>query len=266
MGSNSMEWKDIALIAGVRVTFLLGIANLAYSIRWNRRAAFINAVTSERVKWIGKLRENISRYVGLTHYWFVSKRDVDPQKLEDILQDLRVLRYHITLQLNPKPEAQIDQRIMQLVREIPDDASKSDMTPLLNSLDELVAAGQQLLKAEWDKVKREAQKGALADVPPITVQIQKLTQRSKSWAIAGLILTLVGAGLGVYGVRLIEDQAVEIGVMRINGNNSEEDMTLPAVRNLLRQSRFAQAGFVLIFLGTACQIVSVMKKSGSDGD
>ena len=37
------------------------------------------------------------------------------------------------------------------------------MTPLLNALDALISDGQQLLKAEWDKVKREAQKGALAD-------------------------------------------------------------------------------------------------------
>jgi len=56
---------------------------------------------------------------------------------------------------------------MKLVREIPDLASKHrDMTPLLNALDALISDGQQLLqllKADWDKVKREAQKGALAD-------------------------------------------------------------------------------------------------------
>jgi len=50
----------------------------------------------------------------------VSKRDVDPEKLEDILRDLRILRYHITLQLNPSLTADIDQRIMKFVREIPD--------------------------------------------------------------------------------------------------------------------------------------------------
>jgi hypothetical protein len=157
-----MEWKDIGLIAGVAVTFLLGVANLIYSVVWNRRTSFINTVTSERVKWIGKLRENVSNYVGLTHYWFVSKDD-DPKKLKDILRDLRILRYHITLQLNPSPEAHIDRRIMQLVREIPDHASKPDMTPLLNSLDALISEGQQLLKSEWDKVKREAQRGSLAE-------------------------------------------------------------------------------------------------------
>ena len=115
-----MDSKDIALFAGVAVAFLLGVGNLIYNILLSRRTAFINTVTSERVKWIGKLRENLSNYVGLTHYWFVSKRDVDPEKLEDILRDLRILRYHITLQLNPSLTADIDQRIMKLVREIPD--------------------------------------------------------------------------------------------------------------------------------------------------
>jgi hypothetical protein len=180
-----MELKDIGLIAGVAVTFLLGIANLIYSVVWNRRTSFINTVTSERVKWIGKLRENVSNYVGLTHYWFVSKRDVDQQKLEDVLRDLRLLRYQITLQLNPK--AHIDRKIMQLVREIPDHASKPDMTPLNNSLDELISKGQQLLKAEWDKVKQEAERGSLADNSTLWHQMRWQAGFFRLWVMLSLV-------------------------------------------------------------------------------
>ncbi len=75
--------------------------------------------------------------------------------------------------------------------------------------------------------------------------------------IAGLIFTLAGAGFGARGVYLTEDQAVQIGVARFNGNNRQEDLQLPAVRNLISQSRFAMSGFVLIFIGTAFQIVAV---------
>jgi hypothetical protein len=158
-----MEWKDIGLVVGIVTTFALGVGNLVYNILLSRRTAFINTVTSERVKWIGKLRENLSSFVGLTHYWFVSKNDGDHEKLESVKRELRVLRYHITLQLNPKPEAALDQEIKRLVEEIPDIASKGDTTALMDALDAIIAKGQALLKEEWDKVKREAQRGALAD-------------------------------------------------------------------------------------------------------
>jgi len=172
-----MEWKDIGLLAGIAVTFLLGIGNLIYSIIWNRRTSFINTVTSERVKWIGKLRENISNYVGMTHYWFFSKDTIDTDSLEKILQDLRILRYHITLQLNPNQGAHVDQKIIKLVREIPDVASKKDMDLLQSSLDELIILSQQLLKAEWDKVKEESQRGALAGKTPLTQRIRTSARR-----------------------------------------------------------------------------------------
>lgn len=191
-----MEWKDIGLIAGVVVTLLLGIANLTYSVVWNRRTSFINTVTSERVKWIGKLRENISNYAGLTHYWLVSKRDVDPQKLEDILRDLRILRYHITLQLNPKPDALVDKKIMQLLKNIPDIPSTPDTTPMLDTLDTLISEGQELLKAEWDKVKSEAQSGALANTP---TSVGRLTMMRK---LAMTVVLAVGICIGVVAPHL----------------------------------------------------------------
>ena len=51
---------------GIVVTFILGVWNIINNYRINNKTAFINTVTSERVKWIGKLRENISRFCGLT--------------------------------------------------------------------------------------------------------------------------------------------------------------------------------------------------------
>src|SRR5229473_2851779 len=121
-----MEMKDIILVAGVPMTFLLGIGNLIYNILLSRRTAFINTVTSERVKRIGTLRDNLSKFVGLNHHWFVSSPRGDDElddttKLEEVKRDLRVLKYLIKLQLNPK--ATIDRAIMALVDEIADKAS-----------------------------------------------------------------------------------------------------------------------------------------------
>jgi len=76
--------------------------------------------------------------------------------------------------------------------------------------------------------------------------------------IIGLVITLIGAGFGVIGVRVTEDQAIERGVSQWSGGTRDEKLKLPAVRNLLRQSHFAVWGFILIGLGTILQIVAVV--------
>jgi hypothetical protein len=258
-----VEFKDIAIISGVVVTFILGIGNLIYNVIFNRRTAFINTVTSERVKWIGKLRENISNYVGWTHYWFVSKRDVDPQKLEDILRDLRVLRYHITLQLNPKPDAMIDHKIMQLVKDIPDIASQPDATALLNSLDELIAEGQQLLKAEWDKVKLEAKLGALSNAAPEKRGLLKYLNA------LGLVLCMIGAILIFLwgppqpsfkpGVTIGLENATVLPDGKTVAQHDKE-----VIANKQFYKYMSQFGLTLIFMGFGCQLGASLLRPPSD--
>jgi hypothetical protein len=59
------------------------------------------------------------------------------------------------------------------------------------------------------------------------------------WLIAlGLVITLLGAGFGFWGLWVTEDQALEIGQARLSGDNREHDLQLPSVQNLIRQSRF----------------------------
>jgi len=76
--------------------------------------------------------------------------------------------------------------------------------------------------------------------------------------VLGLVLTLIGAGLGFWGVWVDEDQAFEIGQARLSGDNRQQDLQLPSVQNLIRQSRFAMAGFVLIGFDTVLQIAGVV--------
>jgi hypothetical protein len=84
-------------------------------------------------------------------------------------------------------------------------------------------------------------------------------QGAAKWlTIVGLVLTLIGAGSATYGVWLSPDEAVERGASRWSGGTREQQLQLPAVQNLLQQSRFAVAGFVLIGLGTLLQIVGVV--------
>jgi hypothetical protein len=80
---------------------------------------------------------------------------------------------------------------------------------------------------------------------------------AKWLTIAGLVVTLVGAGCGFYGVWVSPSEAIVRGVSRWSGGTREEQLKLPTVQTLLTQSRFAMIGFGLIGVGTALQIVSV---------
>lgn len=80
----------------------------------------------------------------------------------------------------------------------------------------------------------------------------------KSLIVTGLLFTLVGAGLGFWGVWVDQKQALEYGQAYLSYSAPEGNLTLPPVRNLIRQSRFAMAGFLLIGLGTFLQIAGVV--------
>jgi hypothetical protein len=82
---------------------------------------------------------------------------------------------------------------------------------------------------------------------------------------AGSIVVVVGLAFSAWGaysasnaVRLTEHEAVEIGVARWVGDNFEEQLKLPAVQSLLRESRGAARGFRLIMIGTILQAVGAV--------
>ncbi len=154
-----MEWKDLIYAIGIFGAFVLGFANLVYNYRINRRTTFINSVTSERVKWIGKLRENISSFAGLMHYWVASSL-AGTKESNEVAKEIDKLRMLIKLQLNP--EGEYDKKIIQSIDEIPNLASLPDKQKILDAEIRLISDTQVLLKQEWEKIKEEAQKGALS--------------------------------------------------------------------------------------------------------
>ena len=79
--------------------------------------------------------------------------------------------------------------------------------------------------------------------------------------ISGLALTLVGAGFGFYAVWVDKDQAIEIGEARLSYDTPEQDLQLPSLQNLLRQSRLAMVGFAFIGAGTVLQGAAVILTS-----
>src|SRR5271167_314603 len=95
-----IETKDIIAFSGIIFTLLLGIFNAFQNYQNSKRTTFINTVTSERVKWIEKLRQSISTFCGLAHYWRFS---TEPGSIEQRakIEEIDKLRHLIALQLNP---------------------------------------------------------------------------------------------------------------------------------------------------------------------
>jgi hypothetical protein len=159
----AMEAKDIFYAIGILVTAGIGIWNAISHLKTTKKTAFINTVTSERVKWLDKLRHNISSFAGLTHTWTRELHET-PESEKALLQEIDKLRYLIRLQLNPKIKdgvPNVDSRIEALIAKIPELTDKSLRSELEGALDKLVIESQELLKAEWEKVKDESKHGDL---------------------------------------------------------------------------------------------------------
>ncbi len=130
------------------IPWILGIVNIAFTgwvtYRFNRKTTYINTVTSERVKWIGKVRENISEYCGAINQWY------DLRLKKEEIRRIDILRTNIKLQLNP--EGKIEKKIIELL----DKTWGLPPKELMEAIKELTEQTQLLLKNEWEVVKKES--------------------------------------------------------------------------------------------------------------
>ena len=155
-----MEPKDYAIAAGVVVTLVLGIWNAIVNHRINKRTTFVNTVTSQRIKWIEQLRQDIGAFCGLIYHW--SHTDIEGKPEEgEILKEFDRLRHVIRLRLNP--EGKYDKIIEALIEEIPRLTAPERQVELVNALERMTRTTQALLKEEWEKVKRESEHGPLSE-------------------------------------------------------------------------------------------------------
>jgi len=160
-----VELKDYFYAFGIIATAVVSIWNIINHYKVNKRTSFINTVTSERVKWLDKLRHNISSFCGLTHTWTMSNIQGKPEEYE-LISELDKLRYQIRLQLNPKienNEPNPDKKIEELIARIPDLTHESKHAELKEAVNDLILTSQVLLKEEWEKIKAEAKKGDLKE-------------------------------------------------------------------------------------------------------
>lgn len=150
--------KDFVLAAGVVVTLFLGIWNLFANFRSGQRNMFVNTVTSQRIKWIEQLRQDISSFSGLIYHWAMTDLQ-DTKEEQQIIKEIDRLNHVIRLRLNPAGTH--DKTIERLLSEIP--RHTSDQAKIKELLEQLTVTSQALLKEEWEKVKAESKQGPLSD-------------------------------------------------------------------------------------------------------
>jgi hypothetical protein len=148
----AVEPKDIVVFIGIVVTLVLGL----YNLRHNKKTAFINTVTSERIKWIGKLRDNISKLFSLVDKW----QRYHPNDHQELVMEIEQLKFEIRLQLNGGDPEDID--LERLIERLPDPRKSMDENEFEKLRNLIIKSSQELLKREWEKVKLESQKGNIS--------------------------------------------------------------------------------------------------------
>ncbi|MGB7546944.1 MAG: hypothetical protein WBM14_04270 [Terracidiphilus sp.] len=147
MGSN-----DIVAIIGIALTFIVSVANLAYTLRSNKRATFVNTVTTSRLKWINSLRDKVSEFIAVSARLSSS---TPPDGLEALLLQRDILLHQIVLHLNPRDEE--DKRIRDLVDHVRELTGQGKAVKgLPAALLSLRDATGNYLKKEWNRVKNES--------------------------------------------------------------------------------------------------------------
>lgn len=153
-----METKDLIAIVGIALTFLVGLANLVYSLRSNRRTSYVNTVTTSRLKWIDSLRDKVSEFIAVTTRLLNPRPPPGDSAAAELLLQRDTLLHQIVLHLNPHDSE--DQRIRRLVDEVRDLTDQgTPMKQVSERLDQLRDAAADYLKKEWNRVKVESTKG-----------------------------------------------------------------------------------------------------------
>jgi len=163
---STFNWAVLiaAIIAAVASVF-----SIYFSYQSSRKSTYINTITSERLRWMGELRDSVSRLCGLTYHWAITP-DIVPTEKQNILKEIDRLRMLVKLQLTPDEPKH--EEIKALVDGIPENTDPSKHDVLMKMIEELTEKTRLLLRDTWREVKKEAGEEEITKV-----------ERLKSWIL-----------------------------------------------------------------------------------
>ena len=137
-------------------TLLIGLINIRVSYRNQTKALFINTVTAQRIQYIGKIRELLAEFCAGFRTYHLS---VDPKMAPELAKRSDILRYNIRLLLNDNDD--FDRQVFLAMDRVISQTQTVNGEELETAINMLVSLGQNLLKFEWESIKREVKKGRL---------------------------------------------------------------------------------------------------------
>lgn len=159
--AGKMKTAEVITLIGIAATLVIGIINLIIGIRNAKRTAFTSSVTASRIKYIQDIRQCISKFCGLAHFYQTKKGSLSNAELGEIHKEVDSLRYLIRLFLNPE-DKYWDTKIMALCDDVIENTD-TDSASLHAAIESLITITQYLLKLEWQGIKEEAKEGAISD-------------------------------------------------------------------------------------------------------
>jgi hypothetical protein len=144
-----MDGKEIVESVSILCVFIVGIVNIFVTIYHNKKSAFINSITNERLRYTAELRNLISEYCALLNN--------NPDAC-NIKRDK--LKYQILLSLKPD-DKDWDAKIISMIKIIENGLKSKDESRIISGRDDLILISQYLLQLEIEGVKIEAEKGVV---------------------------------------------------------------------------------------------------------
>lgn len=158
-----MYINNYAIIVPIIAALIASVAALiAAYFNWkqNRKLRYINTITASRIQWIDKIRSDIAEFCSKCWQLSVGYNHMSKEESIELKANIDRLKAVINLQLNPKEE--LSKRIIDRLDEIFGLIHNIDFNSFLSNIQYLVEESQVLLKIEWEKAKKEANKGRLS--------------------------------------------------------------------------------------------------------
>ena len=128
---------------------LLGSLGTYFTLRFNYNQLYAQTVSSNRMEWINVWRENVSTFVACAE--ILHKHDAPDDKLIEVEQELYKAKAMITSRLNLNEKNHI--AMLTLINTFRIQTNDEDFT---NQREAILSLERQILKPEWERVKKEA--------------------------------------------------------------------------------------------------------------
>ncbi|WP_144572257.1 hypothetical protein [Bacillus paramycoides] len=95
---TNLEPKDKFTFIGLLLTSGISLLTLIKTARINRKAAYLNSITKERIESMTELKEQVAKYLSFIRRYQILELDI--QERASFLQELEYRKFKIDFQLN----------------------------------------------------------------------------------------------------------------------------------------------------------------------